>query len=196
MSTVGKVGLAGGGTLPGWIGRIGSVVVRYVCLRGDKIKFMRWLGARIGEDCTIHIPVANLGSEPWLIEIGNRVALAEGVWLLTHDGSSRPFRHALPGSSPYGNRFGRILIHDECFVGTNSIVLPGVTIGPRSIVAAGSVVTRDVPPNTVVAGAPAHTICTLDEYLQKYTSEMVSIQARDRRALRRELTFRFWGEER
>ena len=57
---------------------------------------------------------------------------------------------------------------DNCVVGMRAILLPGVTIGPDSIVGAGSVVTRDVPPRTVAAGVPARVLCTLDEYAERY----------------------------
>ncbi len=52
-------------------------------------------------------------------------------------------------------------------IGAGAIILPGVEIGESSIVAAGAVVTRDVPPRTVVAGVPARAIYSIDEYLRK-----------------------------
>ena len=176
--------------------QIGYLYIRYVLCRGDNIRFLRWRGAKIGEKCQITGSVLRFGTEPWLIEIGNRVSLTGGVALITHDGSSRLFRDRLPGSSKYGNRFGKIVIHDNCFVGMNSIVLPGITIGPNSIIGTGSVVTKDVPPSTVVAGVPARKLCTLDEYIEKYKQKVIPIQANNRDDLRRELTLYFWGEER
>jgi acetyltransferase-like isoleucine patch superfamily enzyme len=168
----------------------------YVRFRGNLINYLRHQGVRIGEHCQLLNIADNYGSEPWLIEIGNHVTLTSGVFLLTHDASSRLFRKTLPQSSPYGNRFGRIRIHDNCFVGVNSIILPGVTIGPNSIVGAGSVVAKDVHPNAVVAGVPARVICTLDDYIEKYKERMIPIKSINRDDLRRELTLYFWGEER
>lgn len=52
-------------------------------------------------------------------------------------------------------------------LGAYSQIMPGVTIGEGAIVAAGSVVTKSVPPRTVVGGNPARYICTVDEYIQK-----------------------------
>jgi len=115
---------------------------------------------------------------------------------VTHDGASRLFRDRLPGSSRYGNRFGKIIIKDNCFIGVSSVILPGVTIGPDSIVGAGSVVNKDIPPNMVYAGVPAQMICTLEEYIQNYQQKMIPIEATDRNSLRRELTLKLWGEER
>jgi acetyltransferase-like isoleucine patch superfamily enzyme len=51
-----------------------------------------------------------------------------------------------------------VIIGDDCWLGTGAIVLPGVTIGNGSIVAAGAIVTRDVPENVVVAGSPARIL--------------------------------------
>jgi acetyltransferase-like isoleucine patch superfamily enzyme len=171
-------------------------ITYYVICRGNKVRYLRRLGVKVGVGCDLLNHVDHYGSEPWLIELGNHITLTEGVMLITHDASSRLFRHKLPGSSPYGNRFGTIVIHDECFIGVNAIILPGVSIGPRSIVGAGSVVTKDVPPDTVVAGVPSHTICTLNEYIQRYQEKMVPLTALDRHSLRRELTQKLWGEER
>lgn len=168
----------------------------YIVYRGNIIKYLRTQGVKIGNGCQILNRPFNYGSEPWLIELGNKVTITNGVFLITHDASSRLFRDSLPDSSPFGNRFGSIRIHDNCFVGVNSIILPGVSIGPNSIVGAGSVVNKDVPPDTVVAGVPARPICSLDEYIEKYKSKSIPIEGKNRDDLRKELTLYFWGEER
>jgi acetyltransferase-like isoleucine patch superfamily enzyme len=164
--------------------------------RGNRINFLRRKGVRIGQGCQILNSVDDYGSEPWLIEIGSRVTVTRGVLFLTHDGSSRLFRDQIPGGSRWGNRFGRILIHDESFIGANSILMPGVEIGPCSIVGAGSLVNKNVPPGMVCAGTPAKAICTLEEYIENYQQKMVPLKATTRAELRKELTLYFWGEER
>lgn len=168
----------------------------FVLHKGNLIKYLRDLGVRVGENCELLNSPENFGSEPWLIEIGDQVTITAGVKLITHDASSRLFRRDLPGSSPYGNRFGRILIQNNCFIGMDSIILPDVKIGPNSIVGAGSVVVHDIPPNTVAAGVPARVICTLDEYIEKYKQKMIPIRSKNRQDLRHELTCYFWGQER
>lgn len=67
----------------------------------------------------------------------------------------------------FGNRYDKIRILDNCFIGINVIIMPGVTIGPNSIVGAGSVVTKAVPHESVVVGNPAKILCTLTQYIEK-----------------------------
>ncbi len=167
---------------------------QYLVMRGNNVRYLRSLGTRIGELCEILTPVKNFGSEPWLIELGNRVTISQGVLFITHDGSSRLFRHQLAGSSPWGNRFGPIRIGDNSFVGANATLLPNIEVGPNSIVGAGSLVNRTVPAATVVAGVPARRICSLAEYIECYQAKAIPIAATTRQGLRDELTQQFWGE--
>jgi maltose O-acetyltransferase len=94
-----------------------------------------------------------------LIHIGSNVTFAPNVRVIAHDASTKQFLDF--------TRIGLVRILDDCFIGDSVIILPGVTIGPRAIVGAGSVVTGDVPENSVAAGYPARVISTLDEYLIK-----------------------------
>jgi len=84
------------------------------------------------------------------IRIGNHVVINDGVRLLTasHDVHDPAYRHI----------FREIVIEDFAWVATGAIVLPGVHLGRGAVAAAGSVVTRDVAPYTVVAGNPARPI--------------------------------------
>lgn len=68
-------------------------------------------------------------------------------------------------------RYGKIVIKDNCFIGAHSTILPGVTIGPNSIIGACSLVRKDVEPNSVYAGIPARRICSLEEYAEKCLRE-------------------------
>ncbi len=126
--------------------------------------YLRSKGAVIGEHCTIH-PGAGFGSEPYLIEIGDHVTLNGSVQLLTHDGGVEVLMDL--GYCQRPDKFGRIRVGNNVFVGANAIVLPGVTIGSNVIIGAGAVVSRDVPDNVVAAGVPARVICTIDEFYQK-----------------------------
>lgn len=169
----------------------------WIICRGDKVVYLRTLGVKIGNNCDIITNIINIGSsEPWLIQIGNKVTLSYGVWLIVHDGSSRLFRDRFAAMSKFGNKFGAITIEDNCFIGINAIILPGVVIGSNSIIGSGSVVTKSVAPNSVVAGNPAKCICSIDNYVSRYQSKMLKINATDRISLRKELTTHFWGSER
>jgi acetyltransferase-like isoleucine patch superfamily enzyme len=173
-----------------------QLAVYLICFRGDKIKYLRHLGMRIGARCRVRNSVSSY-AEPWLIEIGDHVAVASGVLFITHDGATRLFRDASPiYNAKFGNLYGTIRIHPNCVIGSNAIILPRVSIGPNSIVGAGSVVTRDVERDTVVAGNPARRICSLSEYEERCRAKMVQLHATDLTGLRRELTRKLWGEER
>ena len=71
---------------------------------------------------------------------------------------------------PVSSRLIQTVVKDHAIIGIASIILPGVTLGERSVIAAGSVVTKDVPSDTVVIGSPAKPIMTRKEYDQKKTS--------------------------
>ena len=97
--------------------------------------------------------VINVGCQFELNEqvtIGNNVALGHGVMILTTTHNIGPrWRRAGP------TKGGAVHIGDGAWIGARATILPGVTIGEGAVVAAGSVVNKSVPPNTVVAGVPA-----------------------------------------
>jgi maltose O-acetyltransferase len=116
-------------------------------------------GLRLGKNIDIVETFFFDPSHCYLISIGDNCTICPGVRLIAHDASTKMFLGY--------TKLGRIEIRENCFIGDSSIVLPSVTIGPNAIVGAGSVVTRNVLPNTVVAGNPAKMISPLDEYLYK-----------------------------
>jgi acetyltransferase-like isoleucine patch superfamily enzyme len=124
-------------------------------------EYFRKQGAEIGKNNRIMI--RNLGESPSLVTIGNHCTITTDVVLITHDGATWIFNEGLPALQ----KFGPIRILDNCFIGIRAVIMPNVTIGPNSIVGACSVVTKDVPPNTVVAGNQARVICTVEEYREK-----------------------------
>ena len=123
-------------------------------------KEARHNGVKIGKNCLIE--TRNWSSEPYLITIGNNVQVTQNVYFHTHGGA-----HVARLKYPSFDVFGKIIIEDWAYIGANSQIMPGVTIGEGALVAAGSIVTKSVAPHTVVGGNPAKYICTVDEYIEK-----------------------------
>lgn len=142
--------------------------------------WLRLLGARIGPRAVLHdVRFFNLyrrglgglevGAECFLgdeclldlaeaVRLGPQVTLAERVLILTHTNvgyRDHPLQpHFPPLAAP-------VVIERGCFIGAQATILPGLTLGPESFVAAGSVVTEDVPARTLVAGVPARPLRSL-----------------------------------
>lgn len=98
------------------------------------------------------------------IEIGENSTLAYGVTVLTGADPNGPHNKL---SKLYPPLKAPVSIGNDCWIGANSIILPGVTIGDYSVVAAGSVVTKDVPSGVLVAGNPAVIKKKLDLSIMK-----------------------------
>ncbi|MCU1504876.1 MAG: transferase hexapeptide repeat containing protein [Ilumatobacteraceae bacterium] len=108
----------------------------------------------IGEHCIVN--VGSLFELNDSITIGDRVSIGHQVLFLTTT-------HLVEGECQRAGRLvsAPIVVENGAWVGARSVVLPGVTIGRGSVVGAASVVTRDVPANTLVAGAPARFVKAL-----------------------------------
>lgn len=106
-----------------------------------------------------------LPNEPKLIKIHNNVKIAADVTFYTHDIINSVFSGI--DKEHYQTHGECIEIFDNVFVGGHSIIIGGVTIGPNSIVAAGSVITKDVPSGVIVGGNPARIIGKFDELYAK-----------------------------
>jgi acetyltransferase-like isoleucine patch superfamily enzyme len=114
-----------------------------------------------GENCAMS-PDTHFG-DPELISIGSNVRIA-GAFLACHDGSVNMINRA------FGLRLdsvGPIRIGDNVFIGYGAIVLPNVTIGSNTIIAAGSVVSRDIEGDCVAAGAPSRKVAELGDHVAR-----------------------------
>ncbi len=143
---------------------------RYKILRLSGVEYARYKGVVVGENC--RILTSSFGSEPWLIHVGNKVTITSGVRLLTHDGSSWLF------NDTKGRRhlYRRIEIGNNVFIGSNSIIMPGVKIENNVVVAAGSVVTKSLPENSIVGGNPAKIIGNYQDYKERVLATYISDQ--------------------
>lgn len=115
----------------------------------------------IGNDCAFW-PYTNI-TNPEYTRLGNNVMLS-ACTILGHDGSVAMLNRA------YGkklDRVGKVDIKDNVFIGHGAIILPGVTIGPNALIAAGSVVSKDVGEGSIVAGVPAREVGRMDDLVKR-----------------------------
>lgn len=133
---------------------------RAIFRRFDPVAYARYLGVQVGSNC--RLLDVEFGSEPWLIKIGDHVSIS-GTQFITHDGGCWVFRmenSRIDWLSP-------VVIGNNVFIGSGSIILPGVKIGDNVVIGAGSVVATDIPSDCVAVGVPARRIRGISEYRKK-----------------------------
>jgi acetyltransferase-like isoleucine patch superfamily enzyme len=141
------------------ISRIYKRFLKLLAKNTPGYKLRRWLlrvaGYTIGKDVYIGEDLIIIDElEPRCpLSIGDRVSIAERVTLVI---SSRPNFSCFSKNMP--TAYGPITIKEDAWLGTGVIILPNVTIGEGAVVGAGSVVNKNVPPFTVVAGVPARPV--------------------------------------
>ena len=137
----------------GWLGIGAHTLLRSVNV---PVELATSPGARlsIGADCSINYGVSIGCTESILI--GNRCRLGPYVMIVDSAFHELLDRSKRPPSEP-------VIIEDDVWIGAKASIMPGVTIGRGSVVGTSAVVTRDVPPFSVVAGVPAKVVKTLDE---------------------------------
>lgn len=123
-------------------------------------EYLRRQGVKIGRNSSIIYPSYVDGRLPYLVEIGDNVIISLNVTILTHDATT-----AYAGDLV---KVGKVIIGNRSFIGANSTIMCNVKIGPNSIVGAGSVVTKDVPPDTICAGNPARVVCTIADFVKRH----------------------------
>ena len=121
-----------------------------------RIRYLRKQGMKIGQNC--HFETNAFSTEPYLIEIGDHVAIATGTDFITHDGGIWCFRDELIN----GDIFGKIKIGNNVLIGSKCTILPNTIIGDNCIIGAGSVVRGKFPDNSVIVGNPAKVIMKMN----------------------------------
>lgn len=114
-----------------------------------RVRYFRFMGTTIGKNCFISWG-AHLDIRRGKITIGDNVNIAHGTYILSHTGY-RSTKEEI-----------ETVIEDNVKVFVNSVVLPGVRVGKNSVVGAGSLVMKDVPPDVVVMGNPARVTQQMD----------------------------------
>lgn len=123
--------------------------------------YNRSRGAIIGQRCRLY--TEKLGSEAYLVEIGDDVTVSFNVSFINHDAAP-----SIARSQPGGLfNVGRIRVGSRVFIGANTTILPGVSIGDDVILGAGSVVAKSIPSGVVAAGNPVRILCSIDVYRER-----------------------------
>lgn len=126
----------------------------------------------MGENCLIMDRIVPLYAR--LISLGNNVQIASNVHFNTHDITHVMLNNResiLDGGVKYHEKAGCIEIGDNVFIGAGTSINYNVRIGSNVIIGACSLITKDVPGNSVVAGVPAKVISSFEEYLKKRTED-------------------------
>ncbi len=141
-------------TIAPWKARLESALLRR---RWNKLRAM---GMQIGQG--VNLPSSTWIDTPhcFLISIGDWCGFGQQCLIMAHDGQMDEFLDV--------GLIARVTIHESCHFGARTVILPGVEVGPRTIVGANSVVSKSLPPDTVCAGVPARVICSLEDYLARH----------------------------
>jgi acetyltransferase-like isoleucine patch superfamily enzyme len=130
------------------------------------VNYYRKKGIRIGGDCFFidpkHVTIDT--TRPELVEIGEHVFIHKGTIILTHDWASWGFVYSHNEFLP---SHGKVKIGNNVWMGENVTILKGVTIGDNVIIGIGSIVTKDIPSNSIAVGVPAKVIGSYDDYYEK-----------------------------
>lgn len=130
----------------------------------SKLTYLRSHGAAIGDGTRLICHVSAFGTEPYMITVGENCLFSAGVSIFTHDGGVK----VLSDMGYFGEErmdiIAPVKIGSNVYIGTGAYVMPGVNIGNNVVIGAASVVTRDIPDNSVAVGVPARVIRTIDSY--------------------------------
>ncbi len=120
-----------------------------------RLALYRWMGIEIGRHVFVGLDTWLDDQFPELIRIEDDVTISFRVMVVVHDNAKR-----MDGTRPGAGdgTVAPVILKRGCYLGAGCTILPGVTVGEESIVAAGAVVTKDVAPRKIVGGVPAREI--------------------------------------
>jgi len=118
-------------------------------------------GVEIGEDVFISIGMVILDDYKNIVTIGDRVAFGNNVSIIAASGPNNSHLSQHPDLVVNTIKIAPVNIRNDSWVGSGAIILPGITVGEMSLIGAGSVVTKDISPYSVLAGVPGKVIRTL-----------------------------------
>jgi len=138
-----------------------------------RVRLQRRRGVIIGEHVFMGVQCFIDPPYPHLVTIEDYVSLAGRVMILAHSDPTEPLRGLL---GPSGAKIAPVHIKRGAWISVGSIILPGVTIGENTIVAAGAVVTKSMPDHCVVAGVPARVIKKIKKVTHEEDSPVKEIK--------------------
>ena len=124
--------------------------------------------AGFGNDC--YYCSRKIPEEPYMVKIHNNVVVAANVNFITHDIINDMLSRKIggnPGEQLSEYHMGAIEIFDNVAIGSDVTILYGTKIGPNAVIAAGAVVTKDVPEGKIVGGNPARVIGSVNDLIEK-----------------------------
>lgn len=182
------------------ISRIKNYIKKRLAYRNDETyaEYLREKGVKVGNNCRFMYPKSIIidTTRPSLVEIGDNVLLHRNFTLLTHDFVSRRFIEKYNDFIPSS---GKVKIGNNVSFGMDCMVMKGVTIGNNCFIAAGSIVTSDIPSNSIASGNPCKVVSTIDAFYkfrrEAYKKEAyIYAQSIQERYGRRPVPADFWEE--
>ena len=145
-----------------------TAITSYLPWHWARVTFLRLLGARIGRPVVIYAGV--MTRSPWRLSVGEGTVIGHGCHLdargnltigkhvnISSEANFWTNEHD-PQDPGFAITAAPVVVGDHAWIGNRAILLPGVTVGEGSVVCSGAVVTKDVPPFTIVGGVPARPI--------------------------------------
>ena len=131
----------------------------------------------------VHFQPRVLPADPKFIKLHNNIAVASNVSFVTHDIIHKVLNHLPDQNVKFKSHLGCIEVMDNDFIGSGTRIMPNVRIGSNTVIASGSVITKDIPGGGIYAGCPAKRIGDFDKLVEnrKIESKGITETNRDKR---------------